>query len=67
LTEIIKYIKQKEIRHTINKANILNNWSIIGTQKEQEMRQIFYSRQVDDTQIKKMIEDLPLIEIVSTV
>src|SRR3989339_539939 len=47
LAEIIKYIKQKEIRHTINKANILNNWSIIGTQKEQEMHQIFYSRQVD--------------------
>jgi len=66
LAEIIKYIKQKEIRHTINKANILNNWSIIGTQKEQEMHQIFYSRQVDDTQIKKMIEDLPLTEIISS-
>ncbi|PIS14723.1 hypothetical protein COT64_01155 [Candidatus Shapirobacteria bacterium CG09_land_8_20_14_0_10_39_12] len=65
LKEIIKYIYQKEIRKTINKANILNNWLVVGTQKEKEMSQIFYSRKVDDAQIKKMIEHLPITEILS--
>jgi len=65
LEEIIKYISQKEIRKTINKINILGNWLVVGTQKEKEMSQIFYSRKVDDNQIQKMIEDLPFTEIPS--
>ena len=65
LEEIIKYINHKEIRKTINKANILGNWLVVGTQKEKEMRQIFYSRKVGDAQIQKMIEDLPITEIYS--
>jgi len=60
LEEIVKFVRHKEIRKIISKANILSNWSVVGTQKEKEMRQIFYSRKVDDTQIQKMIENLPL-------
>lgn len=59
LDEIVGYIKQKEIRHIIAKANIKNNWSIIGTQKEAEMNQIHYSRFIDDKEIEKMIDTLP--------
>ena len=36
---------------------------VIGTQKEAEMTQIYYSRTVDDEQIKAMIESLPFTEI----
>jgi len=60
LEEIISFIKQKEIRQPITKANMRANWKIIGTQKEAEMRQIYYSRAVSDAQIEAMIQSLPL-------
>lgn len=63
LTEIIGYIKQKEIRKPITKTNILANWKVIGTQKEMEMTQIYYSRAVNDKQIEKMIANLPFLKI----
>ncbi|MBI5755028.1 nucleotidyl transferase AbiEii/AbiGii toxin family protein [Candidatus Peregrinibacteria bacterium] len=62
LREIVGYIQQKEIRKPISKANIQKNWMIIGTQKEMEMMQIYYSRAIDDQQIQEMIEGLPFIE-----
>lgn len=64
LIEIIGYVKQKEIRKPITKARIKNNWTVIGTQKEAEMMQIYYSRAVDDKQIEEMIKQLPFEEIV---
>lgn len=63
LAEIVDYIKQKEIRKPITKTSIQNNLRIISTQKETEMMQIYYSRAVDDEQIKAMIESLPFMEI----
>ena len=63
LKEIVKYIRQKEIRKTISKANIFNNWLVVGTQKEKEMHQIFYSRKINNIQIQKMIENLPITEV----
>ena len=59
LDEIVGYITQKEIRQPIAKASIKNNWVIIGTQKETEMSQIHYSRQINDQEIEEMIESLP--------
>ncbi len=63
LTEIVDYIKQKEIRKSITKTSILKNWIVIGTQKEAEMTQIYYSRTVYDKQIKAMIDSLPFVKI----
>lgn len=63
LTEIIGYINRKEIRKPITKKNIKNNLVVIGTQKEAEMVQIYYSRTVSGKQIKAMIEKLPFTEI----
>lgn len=63
LTEIVGYIKQKEIRKPITKVSIKNNWIVIGTQKEAEMMQIYYSRNIHDEQMKTMIESLPFAEI----
>lgn len=59
LNEIVGNLKQKEIRQPISKANIKNNWLIIGTQKTVEMEQIYYSRKIDDREIVSLIERLP--------
>lgn len=63
LQEIIGYVKQKEIRKPITKTSIKNNWMIVGTQKNQEMNQIYYSRKVEDKQITTMIDNLPFDKI----
>ena len=63
LKEVVELVKKKEIRQAITKANIEKNWQIVLTQKEKEMSQIFYLRQVDDDTIKAMIQSLPLTEI----
>lgn len=63
LAEIVGYIKQKEIRKPITKVSIQNNLAVIGTQKETEMMQIYYSRTVSNEQIRDMIETLPFTEI----
>jgi len=61
--EIVRYIRQKEIRKPITKANIKNNWTIVGAQKEIEMSRIYYSRKIEDSAVKAMIERLPFEEI----
>lgn len=63
LAEIVGYIKQKEIRKPITKTSIRSNLVIVGTQKAMEMNQIYYSRTVDDEEIRLMIERLPFTEI----
>ncbi len=63
LTEITEYVKQKEIRRPITKKSIKDNWRVVGTQKEINMMQIYYSRAVDDELIRAMIEKLPFTEI----
>ena len=63
LKEVVELVKKKEVRQPITKANIEKNWQIVLTQKESEMGQIYYSRQVEDADIEKMIRSLPLTEI----
>ncbi|MDO8498094.1 MAG: nucleotidyl transferase AbiEii/AbiGii toxin family protein [bacterium] len=66
LDEIVSYVKQKEIRRPITKASIQTNWKVIATEKEQEMGQIYYSKQVEDSQIETLIQSLPLDSITAT-
>lgn len=63
LKEVVELVKKKEVRQPITKANIEKNWQIVLTQKEKEMSQIYYSHQVEDAAIEKMIRSLPLTEI----
>jgi predicted nucleotidyltransferase component of viral defense system len=65
LDEVITCVSRKEIRKPITKANIYRNWKVGGTQKAAEMRQVHYSRPVDDAQIENVIEKLPFVEITS--
>jgi predicted nucleotidyltransferase component of viral defense system len=64
LKEVVELVKKKEIRQLIAKNKIEKNWQIVLTQKQQEMDQIYYSREVEDSAIKAMIRSLPLVEIV---
>jgi len=59
----VELVKKKEVRQPITKVNIEKNWQIVLTQKESEMGQIYYSRQVEDGDIERMIRSLPLTEI----
>lgn len=63
LGKIIDFVKQKEIRRPISKDNIIKNWEVVVTQKEKAMSQIYYSKVVKDSDIKKMIRILPLKRI----
>jgi predicted nucleotidyltransferase component of viral defense system len=63
LDEIITYVRQKEIRKQITRANIQRNWKIVLTQRQKEMNQIFYARSVDTEHIESLIERLPFTEI----
>ena len=63
LDEVVTCVKQKEIRRPITKASIQTNWQVIATEKEQEMDQIYYSKQVEDSQIEKLITSLPFDSI----
>lgn len=65
LNEIVSYVKQKEIRQPITKASILTNWQVIATEKEQEMGRIYYSKQVENSQIEALIKNLPFDSIIS--
>lgn len=66
LKEVVELVKKKEVRQPITKANIEKNWQVVLTQKDGEMGQIYYSRQVEDYDIEKMIHSLPLTEIVKS-
>lgn len=63
LLEVVSYVRQKEIRKPITKANILHNWSVVETQKAEEMSQIYYSCPIDDAQIEDLIAKLPFVEL----
>lgn len=63
LDEVVGYVGQKEMRNPISKASILRNWAVVVTQRVKEMSQIYYSRNLDDELIQKMIDGLPFTEI----
>lgn len=63
LDEVVSYVRQKEIRRPITKASIQTNWKVIATEKQQEMGQIYYSKQVEDNQIEELIKSLPFDSI----
>ena len=65
LDEVVSYVRQKEIRRPITKTSIQTNWKVIATEKEQEMDQIYYSKQVEDSQIETLIRSLPFDSIVA--
>ena len=60
MEEIEELIKQKEIRKPIGKKYILKNWKIANKEKEAEFDRIHYARNISDSEIEGMIENLKL-------
>ncbi|OGL47636.1 MAG: hypothetical protein A2W05_07515 [Candidatus Schekmanbacteria bacterium RBG_16_38_10] len=60
MEEIEELIKQKEIRKPIGKKYILKNWKIANKEKEAELDRIHYARNISDSEIEGMIENLKL-------
>ncbi len=63
LDEVISYVRQKEIRKPITKVSVQTNWKVIATEKKREMGQIYYYKQVEDSQIEELIKKLPFDSI----
>lgn len=61
--EIVELIKQKEVRKTISKESILANWGVAKQEKAGELQRIYYSEEVKDVEIEKMIEKLAIDKI----
>ena len=56
--EIIGLIKQKEVRKPISKESIMAKWEIAKQEKSGEVQRIYYSEEVEDAEIEKMIKGL---------
>jgi predicted nucleotidyltransferase component of viral defense system len=69
LKEIVGLIKQKEVRKPISKKSILSNWKIAKQEKSGEVQRIYYSEEVEDAEIEKMIKglDIGLIDVIENV
>lgn len=58
--EIKGLIGQKEIRKPITKEFVLSNWEIAKQEKSGEAQRIYYSEEISDTEVEKMLEWLDI-------
>ncbi len=63
MEEILEFVRLKEIREPITKASILRNWEMTKEQRTTERQTVFYSEQITDSSIERMLHGLPSIEI----
>ena len=60
LDEIVKIIKRKEIRKSISQTSILDNWEVAKQGKSEESQRIYYSREVPNADMEKMLMGLEI-------
>jgi predicted nucleotidyltransferase component of viral defense system len=58
INEVINLARKKEIRKTISKDNILNNWELAKLDKQEDLQNIYYTEEIEDEEIKKGIDKL---------
>jgi len=58
LDEIIKLIRQKEIRKPISKLSILNNWKIAQQERNGLTQKVYYSEEITNLKIRKKLSQL---------
>jgi predicted nucleotidyltransferase component of viral defense system len=58
INEVLSLVGQKEIRKTISKDNILNNWELAKLDKQEDLQNIYYTKEIEDEEIKKEIDKL---------
>lgn len=56
LREIIKLIKQKEIRKPISKKSILSNWEIVREEKTGGTQRLYYRKEIAYSEIEDMLK-----------
>lgn len=63
MEDILRLVRQKEIRKTISRTSINSNWQIAKQENENETASIYYTREVPDEAIEAMIKNLGFDEI----
>lgn len=58
INEIVGLIRQKEIRKPITQDSIANNWKIARREREEELSRIYYSKNIEDHAVEKLITRL---------
>lgn len=58
LNEVIKLVKQKEVRKTISTENISNNWALAKLDKQEDLQNIYYMEELGDEEIKNELAQL---------
>ena len=58
LTEVVGLVRQKEVRQTISTKNILKNWQLAKSEKQDDLQNIYYTEGLEDDEIKKELAKL---------
>lgn len=58
LKEIIGLLRQKELREDLSAENIFNNWQIALKGKEEDSENIFYSEELEKSEIEKYLKQI---------
>jgi hypothetical protein len=65
LVEIFSLLRRKEVRSSITSTGIQANWQIARLEREDEMRSIYCTRDVDNEQITAMLSNISFDPILS--
>jgi predicted nucleotidyltransferase component of viral defense system len=58
IKEVFNLVKLKEIRKSINKENIINNWEIAKSDKQKDYQNIYFIEQLNDKEINEALSIL---------
>ncbi len=63
MAEVLKLVKQKEVRKSISPQKILSNWQLAKKDKTNELTAIYYSEELSDEHIEKQLKRLKFMKI----
>lgn len=63
IKEVLDLVHKKEIRKTISKKFISENWGLAKQEKENEYSQIYYSLKIEDNEVENALALLDFTEI----
>ena len=58
IDEVLKLVRQKEVRKTISKENILNNWQLARQEKHKDLNSIRYTKELSNEEIEEELDKL---------
>lgn len=60
LPEVLDLVSKKEIRKTITKQNILNNWQLVKSDQQEDLQNIYYTEELKDIEVRNELAKLDL-------